>query len=59
MGIFTTMLAEGVETWEEASILKGMGVELIQGFLLHKPQNIEKILEQLNSKVSKISTTVA
>lgn len=32
------ILAEGVELWEEAEILQKMGVDLIQGFLLHKPQ---------------------
>lgn len=41
------LLAEGVESWEEARILKKMGVELIQGFLFHKPQSIETINEQL------------
>lgn len=34
----STILAEGVELWEEAEILKSMGIDLIQGFLLHRPQ---------------------
>jgi EAL domain-containing protein (putative c-di-GMP-specific phosphodiesterase class I) len=34
----STILAEGVELWAEAEVLKTMGVDLIQGFLLHKPQ---------------------
>ncbi|MCX6129735.1 MAG: EAL domain-containing protein [Proteobacteria bacterium] len=46
----TTILAEGVETWEEAQILKGMGIELIQGFLLHRPMTKKMILEQLDIK---------
>jgi EAL domain-containing protein (putative c-di-GMP-specific phosphodiesterase class I) len=32
------ILAEGVELWEEAEVLRGMGIDLIQGFLLHRPQ---------------------
>jgi len=43
----TLILAEGVEKWEELVVLQEMGIELIQGFLLHKPQNVEKILEQV------------
>ena len=33
-----TILAEGVESWDEAALLQEMGIDLIQGFLLHKPQ---------------------
>ncbi|MBC7660922.1 MAG: EAL domain-containing protein [Chitinophagaceae bacterium] len=43
----TTILAEGVETWNEAQILKDMGIELIQGFLLHKPEASQSIQAQL------------
>jgi len=43
----TKMLAEGVELWEEAEVLQAMGIELIQGFLLHRPQPVEKILADL------------
>lgn len=32
------VLAEGVELWEEAEVLQKMGIDFIQGFLLHKPQ---------------------
>ncbi len=46
----TTILAEGVETWNEASVLKAMGIELIQGFLLHRPQAAQLILQQLGIK---------
>lgn len=42
-----TLLAEGVETWEEARVLQAMGIDLIQGFLLHKPQSADDILQQL------------
>lgn len=50
--IKTTVLAEGVETWEEAALLKDMGIELIQGFLLHRPQSAEVILAGLDGEVS-------
>ncbi len=43
----TTCLAEGVETWAEANVLKEMGIELIQGFLLHRPQSAHNIHKQL------------
>lgn len=46
----TTILAEGVEFWEEAKILQDMGVDLIQGFLLHRPQDVDKILTDLNAE---------
>ena len=41
------VLAEGVETAEEALTLKRMGIELVQGFLFHKPQSLETIINQL------------
>jgi EAL domain-containing protein (putative c-di-GMP-specific phosphodiesterase class I) len=49
----TTILAEGVETWEEAQILKQMGVELIQGYLLHRPEAVDPILDQLKDDSAK------
>ncbi|MCX6125611.1 MAG: EAL domain-containing protein, partial [Proteobacteria bacterium] len=42
-----TVLAEGIELWEEAAVVQAMGVDLIQGFLLHKPQPVEEVLKQL------------
>jgi EAL domain-containing protein (putative c-di-GMP-specific phosphodiesterase class I) len=47
--INATVLAEGIETWDEALIVQAMGVELIQGFLLHRPESLERILEQIRS----------
>lgn len=41
------VLAEGIETWDEALTVQAMGVELIQGFLLHRPESLERILEQI------------
>ena len=35
-------------------VLKAMGVELIQGFLLHRPQEVQTILDQIKgSKLAK------
>ncbi len=44
----TTVLAEGVELWEEAEALQAMGIDLIQGFLLHMPQSVEEIATQID-----------
>ena len=46
--VSANVLAEGIETWEEASVVQEMGVDLIQGFLLHRPQAVEEVLEQLS-----------
>jgi EAL domain-containing protein (putative c-di-GMP-specific phosphodiesterase class I) len=42
------VLAEGVEKWEEAQVFKEMGVDLIQGYLLHRPQSLEEIQKQIS-----------
>jgi len=44
----TQVLAEGVEKWEELECLQKMGIDFVQGFLLHKPQPVEMVLDQLN-----------
>lgn len=41
------VLAEGVELWDEAAAVQSMGVDLIQGYLCHKPQAVEEVLAQL------------
>jgi EAL domain-containing protein (putative c-di-GMP-specific phosphodiesterase class I) len=43
------VLAEGVEKWDEAQVFKDMGVDLIQGYLLHRPQSLEEIQRQIAS----------
>ena len=48
----STILAEGVERWEEAVVLKEMGIDLIQGFLLHRPQSAEMIKRDLENAAS-------
>ena len=45
----STILAEGVELWDEAAVLQAMGIDLIQGFLLHKPQAAEAIKADLET----------
>ena len=45
-----TVLAEGVETWDEAEVVQAMGVDLIQGYLVHRPQSIELIMEQIRDQ---------
>jgi len=39
----SVILAEGVEKWEEAKLLQSMGIDLIQGYLLHRPQAADVI----------------
>ena len=43
-------LAEGVEKWEEAAVLQKIGVNLIQGYLLHRPQESSVIQESLQAE---------
>ena len=45
----TVVLAEGVERWEEAEVLQQMGIELIQGFLFHRPEDAKSIEEALQA----------
>lgn len=47
--VHAQVLAEGVETWDEAFTVQTMGIDFIQGFLLHRPEPLEKILEQLKA----------
>ncbi len=37
------ILAEGVETYEELITLAEIGIDLVQGFFLHKPQSREEV----------------
>jgi EAL domain-containing protein (putative c-di-GMP-specific phosphodiesterase class I) len=39
----TELLAEGVETIEEFALLKDLGIEYIQGYLLHRPESVEDV----------------
>lgn len=55
----STILAEGVEKWEEAEVLKEMGIDLIQGYLLHRPQSVELILDQLEGHTAQKLDSVA
>ncbi len=51
------VLAEGVEKWEEALWMKKNGVDLIQGFLLHKPQSVSDIIS--NFQLSTVDVSAA
>jgi len=55
----TKVLAEGVELWEEAVVLQGMGIDYIQGFLLHRPEAVELILNQLADEENNVIDSVA
>jgi EAL domain-containing protein (putative c-di-GMP-specific phosphodiesterase class I) len=50
----STLLAEGIELWEEADVVQKMGIDLIQGFLVHRPQPVDLILSQLNEEPAPI-----
>mgnify|MGYP002143450567 FL=1 len=43
----SVILAEGVENIEEMKVLQQIGVDLIQGFLFHRPASIEDIKKDL------------
>lgn len=47
----SAVLAEGVELWDEAVVMQRMGVDLIQGFLCHRPQSVEVIEAQIKQTV--------
>lgn len=55
----STILAEGVELWDEAAVLKDMGIDLIQGFLLHRPQAADGIQQDLDTIENQELDTVA
>ena len=49
LGIHT--LCEGLETEEQRQFLLSTGCELAQGFLYHRPESLESILERLNKDI--------
>lgn len=53
----SAVLAEGVEKWEEAVLLQAMGIDFIQGFLLHRPQAATEIVKDLQEMI--VLATVA
>lgn len=42
------VLAEGIETIEELRCLQELGVDLVQGFLLHRPQSLAQIRNEMD-----------
>jgi EAL domain-containing protein (putative c-di-GMP-specific phosphodiesterase class I) len=49
LGIHT--LCEGLETEQQRQFLLETGCELAQGFLYHRPESLETILERLNKEI--------
>lgn len=49
------ILAEGIERWEELEVLLDLGVDYVQGFLLHRPESLERITEKLEQVDEDIS----
>lgn len=47
-----TVLVEGVETEEQKALLEKLGVDLIQGFLIGRPQPVGEIVGTENSEVA-------
>jgi Amt family ammonium transporter len=46
------VVAEGVETEPQLAMLKGLGCDRVQGYLLGKPQSADSILEKLTAPVA-------
>jgi EAL domain-containing protein (putative c-di-GMP-specific phosphodiesterase class I) len=36
------IIAEGIETEKELSVVRGMGITIVQGYLFGKPQELKK-----------------
>lgn len=53
------VLAEGVETHEELITLAEMGIDLAQGYFLHKPNSAESVRNELKNNKKKSLKTVA
>ncbi len=50
-GLGLTVVTEGVETAAQASFLREVGCDLLQGYLLGRPQPPQEITAQLNVAV--------
>jgi EAL domain-containing protein (putative c-di-GMP-specific phosphodiesterase class I) len=50
-GLGLTVVAEGVETQLQATQLVGMGCDLLQGYLLGKPQSGEVLTPQMGQRL--------
>jgi len=47
-----TMIAEGVETEQQAGFLRGLGYDIMQGFLYYRPQSGEELERRLPVQLS-------
>jgi EAL domain-containing protein (putative c-di-GMP-specific phosphodiesterase class I) len=52
----TEVLAEGVELIEELEVLQKLGIDYVQGFLLHRPQDVQTVQAQLYVEEQKLKT---
>ena len=50
------VLAEGVEIIEEMECLQKSGIDLIQGFLIHKPQDVKSLSNDLGTPLQELET---
>ena len=48
------VLAEGVERVEEARLCQNLGIDFVQGYLLHRPRFPEEILQELGASVTQM-----
>ncbi len=57
-GFNLQLVAEGVETVEQAEFLHGLGCDEIQGYLISRPMPGTKLLEWLSERASGAGTVV-
>ncbi|NDE15983.1 EAL domain-containing protein [bacterium] len=48
------VLAEGVERVEEARLCQNLGIDFVQGYLLHRPRFPEEILQELDVSIKQM-----
>jgi EAL domain-containing protein (putative c-di-GMP-specific phosphodiesterase class I) len=48
----STLVAEGVETREELEMLRALGVQTVQGYLLGRPQSLNSVLGGLRGETA-------
>lgn len=58
-GLGMKVTAEGVETPTALALLRGMGCDMAQGYLIGRPVSFRALIERLNGPVSKTATVAA
>ena len=46
------VVAEGIETQQQAEILSGLGIEMLQGYYFAKPLELSKVKDYINQQSS-------